>query len=362
MKRIYSFILIALLCAGTAIAQDNPTTPAPNDDLVQILTKQIKDLQATLNDKDATIKDKDATIADLNKQLQSLQKQLDKLTKDIDDLKDQNKKLSDQLAQQAADDNVKALKKQIKDLEADTARLAQQLRKDLQDVADKSKSQMDKLEAQHKADQDRITSLQNQLDALQDFQAQYLAQLASSVDTKWLNKTFAEVNLTELEEDYKLYAKFAQSDSQVKAAYNKLTPFVNQCRIYAEAKNAVNSEYDAAVVARVTPLVKGLRDAATNPANKADLTELHSQLNYYKVMVQTFQDLIKSVDQAANGMDNHSQAWPLVNATLKKSQEDIDDIQKIPWLKEQYKQYLDKLQKNCKAPNPVRDLILGLQP
>ena len=194
-----------------------------------------------------------------------------------------------------------------------------------------------------------------------DFQEQYLASLAANVGTKWLNKRYADVDLAALEADFKQYEKFAPVNNDVNVAYTKLKPFVSNCRIYDQGKKAVNSPYVAEDVAAITPKVKAIRDAATDPANKQDIAELFSQLNYYKVTVQIFQDLIKSIDAVVEGQ---AVALPLVTATLKKSQEDVDEIQKIPWLKQQYDLYYAQLQKDCKnhAKNKARQTILDLIP
>lgn len=131
------------------------------------------------------------------------------------------------------------------------------------------------------------------------------------------------------------------------------------------AVKAVNSQYNKTSINAVALSVKNLRDKTTDINKKEELSLLYWQLDNYGVTVEIFQDVIKAVDEQITDQTNHRSAWPLVKAVLDKQEKDdeyITAINKIPWLSQQYKMYYEALERNCIAPNKVRNIIMNLQP
>ena len=309
-------------------------------------------------------------------------KEIYDLKKGIDKKDDIIKKLEKELAKAKADKNKadsllnvekavgksKELKTRLQELENENKKLksdleicAANVQKAVSEQAQQSEEQIQKLLLQHSKDSMELVSLKKDLDELSGFRKMWLTQLAESVNEKWLDKKYSEINVTELESALQQYEEFASADNRIREAADKLKVLLGDCLLYQQCIIAVNSRYDADVVNTLVTSVQKLLDRNKKSDNEKELSLLYWQLDNYAYTVEVFQDVIKAVDKV---IDGQSLIWPLAKAELdgqEKEEGNITAIKRIPWLSDRYLEYCQAMEKGD-AKNSVRDLILSLQP
>lgn len=311
-------------------------------------------------------------IYDLKNKLEKRDATIEELKKKLAKIEVEKAKTDSLLKAEKATGKSKELKTQQKELEQENKRLKAELEKCSADVEMKvgqqTKSlhdQIAQLLQQHVNDSLEIASLKEDLSELTNFRKMWLAQLAESVNEKWLEKPYSQIDVQDLENALKQYEEFAPSDKKIADARDKLKVLLGECQIYDQGIRVINAPYDKAQINAVAEPLKSLRDKTTNPDNKKELAMLYRQVDDYGVTVEIFLDVIKSIDEQISGMTGHKQAWPLVKAVLEKQEKEneyITAIKKIPWLSKQYDMYYESLEKNCVGTNSVRDMIMNLQP
>lgn len=304
-------------------------------------------------------------MAQEEKDVTKLKEQLAGQQKQIEQLKAEVATLDSTLRVERKDGKSARYKKQIEQLKRDSVEQARQWEAKLQQTVQEKDAVLTQRDERHKADAETIAALKQQLNGLQVFRAKWLAELASEVDGKWLNKPYPAVDLTQLEADYQQYEEFAAADARVAEARNKLKPFVENVRLYVQAAEAVNSPYDKTKVESLIPALRTLRNQCTEQQGATEVKLLFWQLDNYAMTVKIFQKVIKAVQEVVNNETEHLFAWPLVQATLKKLEKEssyITALDEIPWLKEQSKAYRESLATNCVQPNAIADKIMALVP
>lgn len=311
-------------------------------------------------------------IYDLKNKLEKRDATIEELKKKLAKIEAEKAKTDSLLKAEKATGKSKELKTQQKELEQENKRLKAELEKCSADVEMKvgqqTKSlhdQIAQLLQQHANDSLEIASLKENLSELTNFRKMWLAQLAESVNEKWLEKPYSQIDVQDLENALKQYEEFAPSDKKIADARDKLKVLLGECQIYDQGIRIINAPYDKARIDMVKGSLKNLRDKMTNPDNKKELAMLYWQVENYGITVRIFQIVIKTVDEQIAGMTGHKQAWPLVKAVLDKQEKEneyITAINKIPWLAKQYSEYYKQLQKDCIAKSSVRDMIMNLQP
>lgn len=299
------------------------------------------------------------------KDVAKLTKQLAEQQKQVELLKVKVATLDSTLQAERKDGKSARYKKQIEQLKRDSVEQVRQWEAKLQQVMQEKDAMLIQHDEQHKTDAQTITALKKQLNDLQVFRAKWLAELAGEVDEKWLNKPYSAIDLAQLETDYQQYEEFATADTRVAEARNKLKPFVENVRLYAQATEAVHSPYDKAKVASLIPSLRTLCDRCTEQQGAKEVKSLFWQLDNYAVTVEIFQDVIKEIQKVIKNETEHQFAWPLVQATLDKLEKEssfITALDEIPWLKEQSKTYRESLATNCVQPNAIADKIMALVP
>lgn len=299
------------------------------------------------------------------KDVAKLTKQLAERQKQVELLKVKVATLDSTLQAERKDGKSTRYKKQIEQLKRDSVEQVRQWETKFQQAMQAKDAMLLQHDEQHKADSETIATLKKQLGDLQVFRAKWLAELAGEVDGKWLNKPYPTTDLAQLEADYRQYEEFAAADARVAEARDKLKPFVENVRLYAQATEAVHSPYDKAKVASLIPALRTLRDHCTEQQGAKEVKALFWQLDNYAVTVEIFQDVIKAVQGAIHNETEHQFAWPLVQATLDKLEKEsnlITALDEIPWLKEQSKAYRESLATNCVQPNAIADKIMALIP
>lgn len=340
MKKLTTLLIVAL-CHTIVIYAHNPK----DDD--NELYKRIVELQDT-------VKAKEKVISKLRNELAVLQDKYDKTAVQLDEEKNSVKK-----------NELKELRKQITQLQKDSADCADNLEATLKKQAEDYEKQLSKLRQQHSKDSANIAAMQQELDDLINFRQLWIADLAKSVDEQWMKKPFSQIDIEELEKTYQQCDEFAKTDKKIAEAAGKLKLLLNDCKIYQQGMNAINNPYNASSVQVIASSVKAVRDRTIDVVKKNELKALYGKLNDYGVNVEIFQAVIKAVDKAIAGQDSHRQAWPLVKAAIDKQEKDsesISAIKDIPWLEDQYKAYYAAIEKNCLKTNPIRDAILAIIP
>jgi len=266
-------------------------------------------------------------------------------------------------------EEIASLKKQITAL---NARIKQMQKDSIQAVKDRQ-GVIEQLRNQFHQDSVKMAQQIATAEALEAFKGPWLAQLAQSVDTDWLSKTFQEIDPTQMEYVYNQYEAYASADPKVAEARDKMKPLVDAYAIYTQGMQAVDSCYDAAVVKPLVTKVNEVRNATTHPGRKTELDALYQQLNDYGVTVGIFQDVIKAVDEIITKQNQGGQlddfqkkaVASLIQKELERQEteyEYISTIKAIPWLAAQYENYYQALMTDFLAPNPTHDVIMQLKP
>ena len=266
-------------------------------------------------------------------------------------------------------EEIARLKKQVDSLN----NRIKQLGKDTIQMINNHQKGIAQLQEQLKQNTDLIAQMKKDAESIEAFKGPWLAQLAHSVDTEWLNKTFQEIDSTLMEYAYSQYEAYASADPQVAEARDKMKPLVDAYAIYTQGKRAVESCYDAAVVTPLISQVDAMRKATTHSGRKAELDALYQQLNDYGVTVGIFQDVIKAVDEIitkqnqVGHLDDYQKkaVASLIQKELERQEaeyEYITAIKAIPWLAAQYENYYQALMADFLTPNPTHDVIMQLKP
>ncbi|MCH5328699.1 MAG: hypothetical protein J1E02_06735 [Coprobacter sp.] len=363
MKYLQHGLLVLLTCLSTALAAQNESDGYK--EAYRLLQEKNDNLQTEIAKLQGEAKSQQDIIQKLTKENEKQQGEIDKL-----------KQKNETLENAASKTQIKALEQQIKDLNQQIQQKEQEIEvlKQQQTEAENNKEALK--QQQNQAHQQEIEDwkakleaanrnnqkLQQELDKLGEFRGKYLAQLAQTVDSKWLSKSYTQINLEELEEETRLYNQYARDDKQVAAAAGKLSKLLNEYNSYDRGIQAVNSPYQSETVARCTREIKALRDKTTDKTKKEELSTLYNQLESYPSMVKEFQDIIKEVDKATEEFKTHKAASPMAQEVLKEQEEYgiITAIRSIPWLKGQFEKYKKALETNCKGANEAHDTILNI--
>lgn len=341
MKQKIVFLIGMVLCLAEVNAQNEETIPSQ-----KVSRDSIK------------------VITSLKKEIASKDKMIEKLNTEVERLKADNERLDSTLRAEIREGKANKFKQQIKQLKQDSLNLSNQLTTVMEDARKADKKQADTLTELFKKDSLTIVSLQDKLNELQNFRVKWLAQLAESVDKKWLSKPFSAIDVNELETDFQQYEEFSSADKKVADARDKLKVFLNNCQLYQKAVKAVNSMYNPEIINSLITPIRTLRDSITNTSSKEDIKIVYWQLNNYEITIEIFQEVIQKVNKAVNGQSTHKAAWPLANATLDKQEKEseyISAIQMIPWLAKQYADYFKGLEEDCLKPNPIGEMIMNIK-
>lgn len=336
MKRKILFLIGMVLCLGSMYAQNEKAADAQKQD------------EKTIRSLTEKVKDRDKTIEKLNLLLEKLEAE--------------NEQLDSALQAEIKEGKAAKYKRQIKQLQKDSLALSERMEEALKEMRQEHQQQVDFFVGQHEKDSLDIVALREELNGLEEFRVKWLAQLAESVNEKWLNKPYAAIDVVALEKDYAQYEQYAPMDAKVAEAKDKLTPFVTNARLYQQGKEAVNSKYDAAVVNSLIEPMRALRDSLPEGDNQDDVANICWQLDNYAITIEIFQDVIKAVNKEVQGQ-SAAGAWYLAKAALDKQEKEseyISAIKDIPWLAKQYDKYYELLKEDASKPNEVGEAILHI--
>ena len=234
---------------------------------------------------------------------------------------------------------------------------------------------VDSTEVQQLKDQiaglkDKIASLEKELAELEPIRQQWADHLAVSLDGKWDNVPYGEVNATSLDEDIALCDQFGPYNAKLQQYAGELKQLKDRVDLFDLGTLIVSEPYDKAVVDDVAPKVKDLlatvRKEKRDPKLIKPVADLSDQLGSYGLALSAFQDLIRSVDPLlVRFKSSKVAAWNAASSVIEqkeKDEETVSFICQIPWLKAQYEAYYAALKKDALAPNAARDTIMDLKP
>lgn len=326
MKRKILFLIGMALCLGSTYAQSKEAVDAQKQD-----EKAIQSFTEELEERDKTI---------------------EKLNLLLEKLETENEQLDSALQVEIKEGKAAKYKKQIKQLQKDSLALSQQMETELEAMRQEHQKQIDIFADKHEKDSLAIVALREELNGLEDFRVKWLAQLAESVNEKWLSKPFAAINVTALEKDYAQYEQYAPMDAKVAEAKDKLTPFVANARLYQRGKEAVDTVYNAEVVNSLIEPMRALRDSISEGDNRDDVANICWQLDNYAITIEIFQDVINAVNEGLQNIvgtlegESVAGAKDVAGAILKNQEEEYENIsaiQLIPWLAKRYGIYEEAL-------------------
>lgn len=330
MKRKILFLIGIALCLGGTYAQNEEAAEAQKQD-----EKAIQSLIEELKDKDERI---------------------GKLEIELAELETENERLDSALQAEIKEGKAAKYKKQIKQLQKDSLALSEQMEEALEAMRQEHQKQINIFADQHEKDSLDIVALREELNGLKDFRVKWLAQLAESVDEKWLNKPYAVIDVTALEKDYAQYEQYAPMDAKVAEAKDKLTPFVANAHLYQRGKEAVNTIYNAEVVNSLIEPMRTLRDSLPEGSNQDDIDNIYWQLDNYAIAIKIFQKTIKEVNDKVKNR-TQSAALPLAKQIIENKE---SELKMIPWLATQYDEYYKLLEKDASKLNEVGETILNI--
>ena len=212
------------------------------------------------------------------------------------------------------------------------------------------------------------TNLERYKTQVKPLVSRQLSQMANSVDKTWLGMTYAEIDMTSLSEELKLYEDFQEQDKGVAKAYKTLSAFGKDVMLYNQGVEIVNSPYDSDRIAAIIQPFENLVDKERHAGRKAESTVVLGQLKDYSVCLQRFQkDIIEPVDgmlESYKRDGTSKKAWKQLRSFLDSADGSmaVNKLSQIPWLEKQYNLYVRQLEVNPYAPNPARETIIHLVP
>ena len=151
-------------------------------------------------------------IYDLREELTKKDALIDKLKKDLAKAEEGKNEADSLLKVEKAVGKSKEIKKQLRELEQANENLKDSLNECSANVAksvsqqvQRCQEQLDRLMKQHLEDTLLISSLRRDLNELSGFRKMWLTQLAESVNEKWIEKKYSEINVAELESALRQY-------------------------------------------------------------------------------------------------------------------------------------------------------------
>ena len=271
-------------------------------------------------------------------------------------LKEQKKARIAELKKSISKSNLRKLSEQRDSLKALKESAPGRLQNDMATIHEECQNVMTSLLSQFSADSAALAQVEAELAGLQDVRKEQIAEMLQQVDSKWLSKSFAQLDSAELEAATLQYIARAATNQSLDAARKKMEGLRAAYRIYRLGLYVVNHRYDATEVGRSLDLVKKVREQEKNTVRKKELSRLFAQLDDYQATVQIFQDLILELDK--------KKSFAEMQKEIKKQEDEdevISSIQAIPWLKKQYEDYYRALGKG-QANNAARKVIMELKP
>ena len=193
----------------------------------------------------------------------------------------------------------------------------------------------------------RNNELEKELDELKAFKGRMIAELARNADSVWMKKSFAELLADDaaFEKAMKDYTDFADQDTTVAAAKEKMDALKQELAVYMNALKVLEEKFDKTKVKDALNEIDSLLAKTDVEGKKKELDEVRKKLDDYAAIVQLFQDMVKSFKESGKAAPEDTEYDYTMIEVLLKQQQDDDNItayNSIPWLKGQFEEYLKK--------------------
>lgn len=254
---------------------------------------------------------------------------------------------------------IKSLREEMNLLEGYEVGIKAQQQVDIEVIIAKCKGDSSATVDKQEAVSREIASLEEELKGLESVRQKLDAQLMQDVQSKWLSKTYSQLEENALRAAVAQYRQRAEANKAMDASYQQMQALLDEFTIYERGMQAVSNPYHAESVSQLADEVKQLRAKVTGDRRK-ELSKLFVMLDDYPATVQIFQDLISEIDKQKTFAD--------IKKVIKAQEEDgevITSITSIPWLKSRYEAYYNALKGgngNNTASACVRDEIMKLEP
>lgn len=218
--------------------------------------------------------------------------------------------------------------------------------------------------------------LRKKIEELRKFEKDRIDKLISE-DNEWLDKSFVKIAAEEQAFMDKLaeYETALQNTNISKDAKKKLNEYDKQMKAlkdrYSYYKNCIeslNAPYDKEKVDELINEQNSIIAKETIKTRKDELSEQVKLLKKYKEKLQYFQFFISYIDEKVADYKDRQFSKERAYTNLKDfietqfgGEKNLSEIDAIPWLKTQRKEYNDSLEKDCYGENKARDRIMSIK-
>ena len=349
MKKIVSILFSIALSVGAVYAQQEADY---KDDYIKRLQDDIKNRDRKIDSlENKVIKALIDDTTRLGKKMRTAQKDAGKYSKKKQEAERKCEEFKHKCDSLQKQQNQHPAWDMVKRLQADSLKLTTSLAeaKTTSDSIFKEANEKNKTIIAKK--DSVIKSLQNELAQMKDFKVQFIASLAKQVDDKWLKASFEELlpRQNELKEDLKLYETF-KSEKAVTQAYDSLMVLDQDLHVYIDAQKILNEgTYNFNTVEKLKVKIAEIIKEPTNKKQAEEINQLNELLCIYTDAVETFKYIIDDVKEDLSG------DIELIKIRLEDNFiSEIEYLQRIPWLKKMYDNYIKEIEKDTSNTNPQK--------
>lgn len=158
----------------------------------------------------------------------------------------------------------------------------------------------------------------------------------------WQNTPYSKINIVKLTNQCQVYKNF-KTDKKLSKAAEKLEQLIAEQNLYKEGDDLLHNPFDKKRVQEILPSLRELRDKVKNKDVKSELKLCCQKLNDYEFTLELFEDFKKQIEVAAKDFTDAGE----IDTFVKNSDKDIiDAIKLIPWLNEEFDNYVRKVKSN----------------
>lgn len=218
--------------------------------------------------------------------------------------------------------------------------------------------------------------LRNEIEELRQYEKFRIGELADE-QNEWLDKTFKEIAENEKAFSDKLdkYHKGSQNNNisqdtkkKLDKQYKSMKALNERYSYYKNCIESLNAPYDKEKVDELINEQNSIIAKETIKTRKDELSEQVKLLKKYKEKLQYFQFFISYIDEKVADYKDRQFSKERAYTNLKDfietqfgGEKNLSEIDAIPWLKTQRKEYNDSLEKDCYGENKARDRIMSIK-
>ncbi len=218
--------------------------------------------------------------------------------------------------------------------------------------------------------------LRKEIEELRQYEKFRIGELADE-QNEWLDKTFKEIAENEKAFSDKLdkYHKGSQNNNispdtkkKLDKQYKSMKALNERYSYYKNCIESLNAPYDKEKVDELINEQNSIIAKETIKTRKDELSEQVKLLKKYKEKLQYFQFFISYIDEKVADYKDRQFSKERAYTNLKDfietqfgGEKNLSEIDAIPWLKTQRKEYNDSLEKDCYGENKARDRIMSIK-